>query len=82
MIGKNEYIAVMIKLHNFFEKCRDFSLWTSVDFILNQSMSRYHQWREEMYTVKKQACGMSPNRVGLKDKHVFVKTTGLIMAIL
>ena len=52
--------------------------WTSVDFIFNQSMSRYHQRQEEMYTAKKQACGMSPNSVGLKDKHVFVKTAVLI----
>ena len=52
--------------------------WTSVDFIFDQSMSRYHQWREEMYTAKKQACGMSPNSVNLKDKHVFVKTAVLI----
>ena len=52
--------------------------WTSVDFILNQSISRYHHWREEMHTAKKQACGVIPNSVGLKDKHVFVKTAVLI----
>ena len=52
--------------------------WTSVDFILNQSMSRYHQLREEMYTAKKQARGMNPNSVDVKDKHVFVKTAVLI----
>ena len=51
---------------------------TSVDFILNQSMSRYHQWREQMYTAKKQASVMSPNSVGMKDKYVFVKTVVLI----
>ena len=38
------------------------------DVILNQGMSRYHQWREEMYTAKKQVCSMSPNSVGLKVK--------------
>ena len=27
-----------------------------------------------MYTAKKQACGMNPDSVGLKDKHVFIKT--------
>ena len=43
--------------------------WTSVDFILNQSMNRYHQWREEMYTAEKQACGMSSDSVGLKDEY-------------
>ena len=53
-------------------------VWISVDFIFNQSMSRYHQWQEEMYTAKKQASGMSPNSVGLKDKYVFVKSAVLI----
>ena len=53
--------------------------WTSVDSILNQSMSLYHQWREAMYTAKKQASGMSPNSVGLKTKYVFVKTAVLIL---
>ena len=52
--------------------------WTSVDFVLNQSMSRCHQWREEIYIAKRQACGMSPTSVGLKDKYVFVKTAVLI----
>ena len=52
--------------------------WTSVDFILNQRMNPYHQWREEIYTATKQASGMSPNSVGLKDKYVFVKSTVLI----
>ena len=38
----------------------------------------YHQWREEIYTATKQASGMSPNSVGLRDKYVFVKSTVLI----
>ena len=54
--------------------------WTSVDFILNQRLNPYHQRREEIYTATKQANGMSPNSVGLKDKYtyVFVKSTVLI----
>ena len=52
--------------------------WTSVDFILNQRLNPYHQRRKEIYTATKQATGMSPNSVGLKDKYVFVKSTVLI----
>ena len=52
--------------------------WTSVDFILNKRLNPYHQRREEIYTATKQANGMSPNSVGLKDEYVFVKSTVLI----
>ena len=52
--------------------------WTSVVFILNQRLNPYRKRREEIYTATKQANGMSPNSVGLKDKYVFVKSTVLI----
>ena len=29
--------------------------WTSVDFILNQRLNPYHQWREEIYPATKRA---------------------------